>query len=93
MSGCPRVLTEDKLLDISNLMLQSLGKSVRKLAQQTRLYHMVVLIWLFKTFKTASVQDYRNARAENNSALLHMLHYSDGAWFHMSGYVNSKNTL
>jgi hypothetical protein len=36
-SGHPCILMEDKLLDISDHMLESPGKSVFKLAQQTRL--------------------------------------------------------
>jgi hypothetical protein len=38
-SGRPSILTEKKLLDISDRMLQNLKKSIRKLSQQVGVLH------------------------------------------------------
>ena len=110
--GRPAKLSEEKLLDIFDSMLQSASKSLRKLAQQHDIgfatAHKAIRRQL-KVFpyKITAVQEMKTTDhekrlhysrwfnqfiKENTADALDVIFFTDEAWFHLSGYVNSQNS-
>ena len=105
-------LLVEKLLDISDSMLQSPSKLLRKLAQQ----HDIGLATAHKAireqlklfpYKIMAVQELKTTDhekrlcycrwfnrfiKENMADVLDVTFFTDEAWFHLSGYVNSQNS-
>lgn len=111
-SGRPSVLSEDKVLDISDKMSMSPNKSIRKLAQETDVSvgtaHTAVrkILELFP-YKVTVVQElkpadhgkrmqycewFNNFIQQNGIDVLNETFFTDEAWFHLSGYMNSQNS-
>jgi hypothetical protein len=65
-SGRPSVLTEDKLLNIGDSMMQSPSKSVRKLAQQHHIAAGTAHVAVRKKFKSFLLQSYCSTRTETD---------------------------
>ncbi|XP_076319811.1 uncharacterized protein LOC143230330 [Tachypleus tridentatus] len=105
-------LSEEKLLDISDSVMQSPSKSLRKLAQQHDIglgtAHKAVRkkLKLFP-YKIMAVQEleatdnekrirycrwFNRFIEENTANVLDVTFFTDEAWFHLSGYVNSQNS-
>lgn len=111
-SGRPSILTEEKLLDISDRMLQSPTKSLRKLGQQTNISvataHKAVKQHLcLYPYKVTVVHELKPADyvkrinycewflrmiQRHGVEMLDRTFYTDEAWFHLSGQINSQNT-
>lgn len=111
-SGRPSVLSEEKLLNISDRLLRSPSKSIRKLAQETGVSlgcaHKAVKKKLhFFPYKVHAVQElkpadhakrlhychwFQNFITEKGIEVLNECFYTDEAWFHLSGSINSQNT-
>lgn len=111
-SGRPTVLTEEKLTVISDKMLRSPSKSMRRLAQESDISvytaHKAVRekLCLFP-YKITAVQELKPADYEkrlhycewfnnfiqlNGKDVLDETFYTDEAWFHLTGYINSQNS-
>ena len=99
-------------MDISDSMLQSPSKSLRKLAQQ----HDIGLATAHKAvrrelklfpYKIMAVQELKTTGhekrlrycrwfnrfiEENTADVLDVTFFTDEAWFHLSGYINSQNS-
>ena len=110
--GKPTKLLEEKLLDISDCMLQSSSKSLRKLAQQ----HNIGLATAHKAnkrqlklfpYQIMAVQELKTTDhdkqlrycrwfnqfiEENTADMLDVTFFTNEAWFHLSGHVNSQNS-
>jgi transposase len=111
ISGRPSILTEKKLLDISDRMPQSPKKSIRKLSQQVGGSYGMAHTALKKcsrlhSYKITAVHelepgdsakqvvyckwflDFLDREGEEN---LDVIFFTDEAYFHLSGYINSQN--
>ncbi|KAG1653194.1 R3H domain-containing protein 2 [Nymphon striatum] len=111
-SGRPSILTEEKLEDISDRLLKSPSKSLRKLSQQSGLSlglsHKAVKkelkLYPYKVTALQELKDtdfrrrmeycewFNNFIAYNREDILDVTFFTDGAWFHLSGYINSQNS-
>ena len=111
-SGRPSKATKEKLEDISDRLLRSPSKSLRKLSQQSGLSlgltHKVVRKELkLYPYKVRAVQElkdtdfrkrmeycewFNNFIAANGEDILDVTFFTDEAWFHLSGYINSQNS-
>ena len=106
-SGRPGLLTDEKLDEIAEKMDHSPKKSIRQLSRESEIgvatAHKAVRTELcLYPYKVRAVQElkdtdhakrlhYCHCFLESNLDLDHTF-YSDEAWFHLSGYVNSQNS-
>jgi len=111
-SGRPSILTEKKVLDISDLMLQSPKKSIRKLSQQVGVSYDTAHAALKKSLrphphKITAVHELKSGDSAKRVAyckwfldfldregeeILNVTFFTDEAYFHLSGYINSQNS-
>jgi hypothetical protein len=104
------VLTENKLLEVHELLLYSPRKSLRKLKQQSDISYgsaqratrqlklhpyRVQVVHELKETDRISRMNYCNWLLQfvrNGKKSMDNLYFSDEAWFHLDGYVNSQNS-
>jgi hypothetical protein len=111
-SGRPSILTEKKGLDISDRMLQSPKKSIRKLSQQVGVSCGMAHTALKKClrlhpYKITAVHELKPGDSAKRVAcckwfldfldhegedILDATFFTDEAYFHLSGYINSQNS-
>jgi hypothetical protein len=111
-SGRPSILTEKKLLDISDRMLQSPKMSIRKLSQEVGVSYGMAHTALKKClrlhpYKITAVHELKPGDSAKRVAyykwfldfldregedILDVTLFTDEAYFHMSGYINSQNS-
>jgi len=111
-SGRPSILTEKKVLDISNGMLQSPKKSARKLSQQVGVSYGTAHTALKRSlrlhpYKITAVHELKPGDSAKQVAyckwflefidregedILNITFFTDEAYFHLSGYINSQNS-
>jgi len=111
-SGRPSILTEKKVLDISDRMLQSPKKSIRIISQQVGVSYGMAHTALKKRpslhpYKITAVHELKpgdSAKWEayckwlldfldrDGEDILDVTFFTDEAYFHLSGYINSQNS-
>lgn len=111
-SGRPSVLSDDKILDISDKMAISPNKSLRRLALESEVSYGTAHTAVKKKlklfpYKVTAMQElkptdpgkrleycewFNNFIQQNGIDVLDETFFTDEAWFHLSGYMNSQNS-
>lgn len=107
----PSILTEEKVTEIMECMVEDPRLSVRKLASQVDVSYKTAYravrehLQLFP-YKVCAVHqllpadhqqrihfcEWLSEVLEHDATFLETCYFSDEAWFHLNGYVNSQNT-
>jgi hypothetical protein len=100
----PSILTEKKVLDISDCMLRSLKKSIRKLSQQVGVsYGMAQHLHPYKITAVHELKPGNSAKwvaygkwfldfPDREGDILDITFFTDEVDFHLSEYINSQNS-
>lgn len=97
----PNVLTDKKLKDISNKILNSSIKSLTKLRQDIGIIYgsaqkvypyKVTVVQQLKPTDYEKIKWYQQFTQEKEIKLLDETFFINEAWFHLSGYINMQST-
>lgn len=110
-TGRPAILTDAKLEEVRDVMLQSPSKSLRRLSTHSQISYgsaqKAMKKLHLRAYHVRSVQElkepdkqkrllycrwFRSFVDTKGIVQLDRVFFTDEAWFHLSGYVNSQNT-